>query len=84
MLGNSATQLLVKALKGYGYEVDYNFDIFEGDYDQIEMQTYDPESELYKYKADYVIIYHSSEKLLNKLYELNNTDKVSFAERHIE
>lgn len=84
LLGDSATQLLVKALKGYGYEVGYNFDIFEADYDQIEMQTYDPESELYKYKADYVIIYHSSEKLLKKFYKLGNIDKISFADRHIE
>jgi FkbH-like protein len=84
LLGDSATQLLVKALKGYGYEVGYNFDIFEADYDQIEMQTYDPESELYEFKAEYVIIYHSSEKLLKKFYKLDNNDKTSFANRHIE
>jgi FkbH-like protein len=84
LLGDSATQLLVKALKGYGYEVGYNFDIFEADYDQIEMQTYDSESELYEFKAEYVIIYHSSEKLLKKFYKLDNNDKTSFANRHIE
>src|ERR1035437_1898575 len=84
LLGDSATQLLVKALKGYGYEVGYNFDIFEADYDQIEMQTYDLESELYEFKAEYVIIYHSTEKLLKKFYQLGNTDKTSFANRQIE
>ena len=84
LLGDSATQLLVKALKGYGYEVGYNFDIFEADYDQIEMQTYDSESELYEFKAEYVIIYHSSEKLLKKFYKLGNNDKTSFANRHID
>src|ERR1039457_3674047 len=84
LLGDSATQLLVKALKGYGYEVGYNFEIWEADYDQIEMQTYDLESELYNYKPEYVIIYHSSEKLLKKFYKQDNADKTSFAERHIE
>ena len=70
LLGDSATQLLVKALKGYGYEVGYNFDIFEADYDQVEMQTYDLDSELYHFKPEYVIIYHSTEKLLKKFYKL--------------
>src|ERR1035437_3774902 len=84
LLGDSATQLLVKALKGYSYEVGYNFDIFEADYDQIEMQTYDLESELYEFKAEYVIIYHSTEKLLKKFYQLGNTDKTLFANRQIE
>jgi FkbH-like protein len=84
LLGDSATQLLVKAIRGYGYEVGYDFDIFEADYDQIEMQILEPTSELYQFNADYVIIYHSSEKLLTKLYKLNNTDKQLFADRHIE
>src|ERR1035438_9631502 len=84
LLGDSATQLLVKALKGYGYEVGYNFDIFEADYDQIDIQIYDSESELYKFKAEYIIIYHSTEKLLKKFYKLGNNDKTSFADRHIE
>jgi FkbH-like protein len=84
LLGDSATQLLVKALKGYGYEVGYNFDIFEADYDQVEMQTYDLDSELYHFKPEYVIIYHSTEKLLKKFYKLGNTDKTLFAEKQIE
>ena len=83
LLGDSATQLLVKALKGYGYDVGYNFDIWEADYDQIEMQTYDLESELYKSKSEYVILYHSTEKLLKKFYKLDNTAKISFADNHI-
>ncbi|MDR3666682.1 MAG: HAD-IIIC family phosphatase [Ignavibacteriaceae bacterium] len=84
LLGDSATQLLSKALKGYGFEVGYNFDIWEADYDQIEMQTYDLESDLYQFQPEYVIIYHSSEKLLKKFYKLDNDSKTSFAERHIQ
>ncbi|MDR3667101.1 MAG: hypothetical protein P4L35_09680, partial [Ignavibacteriaceae bacterium] len=55
LLGDSATQLLSKALKGNGFEVGYNFDIWEADYDQIEMQTYDLESDLYQFQPEYVI-----------------------------
>jgi FkbH-like protein len=84
LLGDSATQLLVKAIKGYGYEVGYNFEVWEADYDQIEMQIFDLESELYGFKPEYVIIYHSSEKLLKKFYKLSYTDKISFADNHID
>lgn len=83
LLGDSSTQLLVKAIKGYGYEVGFNFDIFEADYDQIEMQALDLESELYHFNAEYVIIYQSSEKLLAKFYKLDNADKPLFADKHI-
>jgi FkbH-like protein len=84
LLGDSATQLLVQAIKGYGYEVGYNFKIFEADYDQVDMQVYDMDSELYQAKAEYVIIYNSAEKLLKKFYRLGNQEKVNFAEKHIE
>lgn len=84
LLGDSATQLLSNAIRGYGYEVGYDFDIFEADYDQIEMQILEPTSELYQFNAEYVIIYHSSEKLLTNFYKLNNADKQLFANRHIE
>jgi hypothetical protein len=35
VLGDSATQLLAQAIRGYGYEVEMDFEIFEADYDQI-------------------------------------------------
>jgi FkbH-like protein len=84
LLGDSATQLLVQAIKGYGYDVGINFEIYEADYDQIEMQVLDMESELYAFNPEYVIIYHSVEKLLTQFYILNNNGKPLFADKHIE
>ena len=64
LLGDSATQLLVTALRGQAYESQLNLDIFEADYDQIPLQMNNPSSELHSFQADYVIIFFSTQKLL--------------------
>jgi FkbH-like protein len=84
VLGDSATQLLVQAVRGYGYEVGYNFEMYEADYDQVDLQVYDKDSEFYETKSEYVIIYNSAEKLMKKFYKLGSQDKMNFAEKHIE
>ena len=83
VLGDSATQLVVQSIRGYGYEVGYNFEMYEADYDQVDLQVYDKESEFYESKSEYVIIYNSAEKLMKKFYKLGSQDKMNFAENHI-
>jgi len=84
VLGDSATQLLVQAIRGYGYEVKYDFNIFEAEYDQVDLQVYDKESEFYESKSEYVIIYNSAEKLMKKFYKLGSQDKMKFAEKYVD
>ena len=79
ILGDSATQLFTKALKGYGLEAQVNFDIYEADYDQIDLQVYDPESDLYKFQPEFIILFKSSQKLLLKYYKKKATDRSGFA-----
>lgn len=83
ILGDSATQLYAQALKGYGYEVDINFDIYEADYDQIDMQIFDTTSGVYAFKPEYVIIFESTQKLMKSFYKLGNQEKAGFADAHI-
>lgn len=83
ILGDSATQFLNKAIKGYGYNEKFNFDIYEADYDQIERQIYDGESELYQFQPEFVIICASSEKLIEKFYRSHNEEKAVFADNYI-
>lgn len=68
VLGDSATQYLVSALRGHAFDVGLDLDIFEADYDQIERQVFDPDSELYQFGPDFILVYPSSEKLLEKFY----------------
>jgi len=80
ILGDSATQLLVQAIKGYGYEARMKFECYEADFDQIEIQTSDTSSDLYKFNPEYVLIFQSTQKYLNKFYSLNEEGKEHFSE----
>ena len=84
ILADSASQMYAQAIKGYGYDTNINFDIFEAEYDQIERQIFDPTSDLYKFKPEYVIIFYCTNKLLKKFGKLDISIKPSFAQTHIE
>ena len=83
MLGDSATQLLVQAIKGYGYEVRMKFECFEADFDQIERQILDSSSDLYKFNPEYLFVFQSTQKFINKFYQINEQEKEYFSERMI-
>lgn len=80
LLGDNATQLLNQALRGYGYALGINFEIWESDYDQIYQTVSDEHSPLYSSPPDYVIIFQSSKKLLSGFYKKNTEQKKKFAE----
>ncbi len=82
LLGDSSTQFLVRAIKGWGFELGVNLDIFEADYDQIERQML-VESELYRFKPEFVIVFLSTERLMKKFYRSSKLEKVSFAEKQL-
>tara|TARA_B110000027_G_C16119081_1_gene301787 strand:+ start:1668 stop:3398 length:1731 start_codon:yes stop_codon:yes gene_type:complete len=65
LLGDNPTQFLSIALKGIGIENEYNIELFEADYNQVERQFLDKSSELYSFNADYVIVFQSTHKLLS-------------------
>ena len=79
ILGDTSTQMLVKAIRGYGYSKYFDLDIFEADYNQIDFQVFDPKSELYRFNPEYVIVFHSTEKLVKKYYSLDDSCKQQFA-----
>jgi FkbH-like protein len=66
VLGDSATQLLVTALKGQAYENQLNLDVFEADYDQIPLQINNSSSDFHAFQSDYALIFQSSQKLLSQ------------------
>ena len=63
LLGDTATQLLVTAIKGVAADRGLSLDIYEGEYNQVERQLMDPTSELYEYDAEITIISQSTHKL---------------------
>lgn len=63
LLGDTATQLLVTAIKGEAIGRQLSLDVYEGEYSQVERQLLDPTSELYAFNADIMIVFQSTHKL---------------------
>ncbi len=83
VLGDSATQLIVQAVRGYGYEAGLDLQIFEADYDQIERQVMDQSSEFYRSAPEYVFIIPSVQKLIRKFYKLDPSRRSGFAAEEV-
>ena len=66
LLGDTATQILATSIKGEGLLRGYNVNLFEAEYNQVERQVMDLTSDLYKFGADYTVVFQSTHKLLEK------------------
>lgn len=79
ILSDSASQLINSCLKAYGYECGINYEIYEADYNQIDLQILDPNSELYEFEADYIFINRCTEKLLKKHQHSNSIEQAELS-----
>src|SRR5437763_733452 len=80
ILSDNASQLLHQALKAYGYEAKVNFEIYEADYNQIDLQIFDNSSGLYTFQPDFIFINKSSEHFLKDFYGINPDRQDEYAE----
>ncbi|MDR0851640.1 MAG: HAD-IIIC family phosphatase [Clostridiales Family XIII bacterium] len=79
VLGDSATQMLAMALQAFGAYRDINLNVFNTDYNQIEYQLYDPSSEVYAFRPDYILIFISAQKLYESYCDRPLNECGSFA-----
>lgn len=84
ILSDSASQFINRAVRALGYEVQIDFDIYEADYDQIDMQILDTSSELYQFNPDFIFINKSSEHLLKEYNKLKRYEQGGFSEKLIQ
>lgn len=84
LLGDSATQFLCTAIRGYGLEFKIDIEIFEAEYNQIHLQLQNPISELYIFNPDYVVIFESQKKLNTKFYNTPNNIRDQFADEQLK
>ena len=61
-----------------------HFEIYEADYNQIDLQIFDPSSELYTFKPDFIFINRSTEKLLKEFYKKNKHEQGIFADHILQ
>lgn len=84
LLGDSATQFLGKALVAQGRKVNLDIDLYEADYDQIDLQILAPDSELYQFAPDFVLIFECSEKLLQQFQKTPTEERAHFYKKKID
>lgn len=80
VLGDCATQHLATALRGYGVSAGIRLNVFDADYDQIDAQAMDPDSELYRFAPQGVLLQMCTEKLQEAFYDRLPEARASFAE----
>lgn len=83
LLGDSATQFLAIAIKGIGVERGFNIDLLEADYDQVERQLLDSTSDLYRFDADYIVVFQSTHKLLSAFNTMSVEQQQFLADQRI-
>lgn len=84
IMGDTATQFLSQAVKGYAYECGVELNTLDIGYNQIDMQVRDINSEIYKSKSDFILIYLSVEKLYEKFCTTEIIERNKFADTMIE
>ena len=81
VLGDSATQFLTKAIRAYGHEGQINFEIFEADFDQLNHEILDANSELYHSNPEFVVVYLSAERLWARFAATEVGARANFADQ---
>jgi len=84
LLGDSATQFLAKAIRGFGYEYQLDINVFDADFNQIDRQIFDAGSELYSFNPEATIVFESGHKLLQKFNKTGEVGRKCFADKQLE
>ena len=83
LVGDTATQLLVTAIRGMGVECGYNMEVFEAEYNQVERQFFDMSSELYQFDADFIVLFLSTHKLCEQHSQLPSNEQAELARERV-
>jgi len=83
LLGDTATQMLATCIRGTGAVRNYNIDLFEAEYNQVERQLLDPTSDLYQFDADFIVIFQSTHKLGEHHSMLTTEQQATLADERI-
>lgn len=80
VLGTCATQFLSGCIAGYAHLNGMNLKVFDADYNQIDAQLIDEESEAYAFRPDMILLYPATEKLYEDFLGLSKDKRADFAD----
>lgn len=84
ILGDTSTQFLKQMLYAYGFEIQVDFEIYEADYNQIDLQVFNPDSDCYRFNPQFAIVFNSYHKLFNKFCGLDFEKRKDFADYYLQ
>lgn len=83
VLGNCATQYFSQAIKGYSALRGINVNIYDTDYNQIDAQLLDNNSEVYEFKPEIIVLWLATEKIYEEFLDISAEERVGFAEYYM-
>ena len=84
ILGYRSTQFLTKFIRQAAQINGIEPEIYEADYDQVELEVRNPSSGLYEFAPNVVFIVQSYSKLRNQFYDLSSKNRPFFFETKLE
>ena len=77
VLGDCATQFFVKSLKSWAIEFNYELNVFEADYKRLAVEFINPNSDLYQFEPDYIIVFNSVAGFWNTYFKSENKNTIA-------
>lgn len=84
VLGNCATQFFATAVEGYAKLSKLNVKVYDADYNQIDAQLLDGQSEVYRFQPDVILLWLATDKLYEEFLDASAVSKKGFADNYME
>lgn len=84
ILGDTATQFLTTAVKGAAALNGFYANVLEADFNQVEQQIFDPESDLHKFDPQFTVIFQSTHKFLTAFEAMPAEERRLAADKRID
>ncbi len=77
ILADFSSQLLKVAIEGMGKVNGLRLQVFESEFDQIDLQLLDKKSEIHKFVPDWIFLFQSNIRLKEKYYKFDKKEEFS-------
>lgn len=84
IVGDFATQFVSKAISESLDQREIPFELYEAEYNQMDLQFFNPNSGLHKFNPQTIVVALSGLRFLSEFVGLSLTEKLSFAETKIK
>lgn len=84
LVGDTATQFLATAICGMGRTRGYDIELYEAEYNQVEQQFADPQSDLHQSQAEFIVLFQSTHKFGEVHSMMSSEEQEHLAEQRLQ